>query len=56
MSGKEQVMEAMSKMRECSTCDEVVEGLQLLGAIREGRQVIDQGDVVPHEEVVMMGP
>ena len=56
MRGNEQVMEAMAKLPECSTCDEVVEGLQLLGAIREGRQVIDKRDVVPHEEVVMMVP
>ncbi len=56
MRGNEQVMEAMAKLPECSTCDEVVEGLQLLGAIREGEQAVDRGGVVPHGEAVKMVP
>ena len=51
MSGKEQVMEDVAKMPEESTYVEVVEGLCLIAAIREGQEQIKQGRTVPHEEV-----
>jgi len=51
MSGKEQVLEAVAKMPEESTFEELVVSLQLLAAIREGQEQIRRGQTVPHEQV-----
>ena len=55
MSGKEQVLEAVAKMPEESTFEELVESLQLLAAIREGQEQIRRGQTVPHEQVEKEG-
>jgi len=51
MSGKEQVLEAVAKMPDESTYDEVVERLHLMGALREAEEQSVRGEVVPHEQV-----
>ncbi len=48
MSGKEQVLEAVAKMPDESTFEELVERLQLLAAIRVGQeQIRRRHDVTP---------
>ncbi|MAE31259.1 MAG: hypothetical protein CMO43_06650 [Verrucomicrobiales bacterium] len=56
MSGKEQVMEVIDKAPDDASFEEIIETLELMKAIREGRDAIARGEVVPHEEVVKMVP
>ena len=56
MSGKEQVMEIVEKAPDDASVEEIIETLELVRAIREGKEAIARGEVVPHEEVVKMVP
>ena len=51
MSDKQTVLEAVSKMPESLTLDQIREQLELLAKLREGLADADAGRVVPHEQV-----
>jgi predicted transcriptional regulator len=51
MSSKELVIEAVRKLPEDATLDEICEEIAILAAIRRGEQAADAGHVTPHEEV-----
>ena len=56
MSGKEQVLEIVEKAPDDASVEDIIETLKLVEAIREGKEAIAEGRVVPHEEVVKMVP
>jgi predicted transcriptional regulator len=51
MSSKELVIEAVRKLPEDATLDEISEEIAILAAIRRGEAAAEAGQVVPHEEV-----
>jgi hypothetical protein len=51
MSNKELVMEAVRKLPEDASLDDISEEIATLAAIRRGEEAADAGDVVPHDEV-----
>jgi predicted transcriptional regulator len=51
MSSKELVIDALRKLPEDATLEEISEEIAVLAAIRRGEQAADEGRVVPHEEV-----
>jgi predicted transcriptional regulator len=51
MSDKQRVMEAVQRMSESATLDEISEAVAILAAIRRGEAAADAGRVVPHDEV-----
>jgi len=51
MSDKQRVMEAIQRMPESATLEEIREAIAILAAIRRGEIAADAGKVIPHEEV-----
>ena len=51
MTSKELVMEALRRMPEAATLEEICEEIAILAAVRRGEQAAEEGRVVPHEEV-----
>jgi predicted transcriptional regulator len=51
MSDKQRVIEAVQRMAETATLEEISEKVALLAAIRRGEAVADAGQVIPHEDV-----
>ncbi len=51
MSDKQRVMEAVQRMSESATLDEISEAVAILAAIRRGEAAADAGRIVPHDEV-----
>ena len=51
MSDKEQLLEAVQKMPDEATFDEMVERLRFLAALREGQEQIKRGETIPHEQI-----
>jgi predicted transcriptional regulator len=52
MSDKEFVREALRKLPEDATLDEISEEIAILAALRRGEQAIEEGRVTSHDEVV----
>jgi predicted transcriptional regulator len=50
MSNKETVKEILRNLPEEATLEEIVEHIQILAAIRRGKEDIATGRYVPHEE------
>jgi predicted transcriptional regulator len=51
MSDKQRVLEAVQRMSESATLDEISEAVAILAAIRRGEAAADAGKIVPHDEV-----
>jgi predicted transcriptional regulator len=51
MSDKDIVIEAVRKLPESATLNEISEEIAILAAIKRGEQAADEGRVVSHEEV-----
>ena len=51
MSDKQRVIEALQRMSESATLEEISEAVAILAAIRRGEAAADAGQVVPHDEV-----
>ncbi|MSR64356.1 MAG: hypothetical protein EXS18_01070 [Verrucomicrobiae bacterium] len=51
MSNKEVVIEAVRKLPEDATLQQISEEIAILAAIRKGEEAADEGRVIPHEEV-----
>lgn len=51
MSDKQTVIEAVSRMPDTLTLDEIRAELDLLAKLREAEADIEAGRVIPHEEV-----
>lgn len=51
MSNKELVIEALRKLPEDTTLEEISEEIAILAAIRRGEEAADAGKVIPHAEV-----
>ena len=51
MSDKETIIEAVRKLPETATIDDISEEVAILAAIRRGEKAADAGRVVPHDEV-----
>ncbi len=51
MSNEELVIEALRKLPEEVTVEEIIEELAILAAIRRGEEAAAAGRVMPHEEV-----
>lgn len=48
MSAKQLVLDAVRKMPERATIDQILEKLAILAAIRRGEEAADQGKVISH--------
>ena len=51
MSGKQQDLEALQRMPENATLEEISEQIAVLAAIRRGEEVADAGRLTSHTEV-----
>jgi predicted transcriptional regulator len=51
MSDKQRVIDAIQRMSESATLEEISEAVAILAAIRRGEAAADAGQVVPHDEV-----
>ncbi len=51
MSGKQMVLEAVQRMSETATLEEISEQIAILAAIRRGEEAADAGRLASHEEV-----
>jgi predicted transcriptional regulator len=51
MSDKEVVLDALKRMREAASLEEISEEIAILAAIRRGEAAAQQGRVVSHAEV-----
>ncbi|MCI0700051.1 MAG: hypothetical protein L0241_03075 [Planctomycetia bacterium] len=51
MSDKQRVIEAVQRMAESATLDEISEAIAILAAIRRGEAAADAGRIVSHDEV-----
>ena len=51
MSDKQTVIDAIRRLPDDATLDDIVANLELLAKIREGHADADAGRVVPHEQV-----
>ncbi len=51
MSDKQIVLDAVQRMPESATIEEIRETVALLAAIRRGEVAANAGAVIPHEEV-----
>ena len=51
MSAKELVLEAVSRLPDDASLDEISEEVAILAAIRRGEADADAGRLIPHEEV-----
>ncbi len=52
MSHKELVLNALSRLPDDCTFEDMTEKLRFLAAIQQGLDQLDRGECVPHEEVV----
>jgi predicted transcriptional regulator len=52
LSEKQLALEALLRMPESVTLDQISEEMAILAAIRKGEAAADAGRVIPHEEVV----
>ncbi len=52
LSEKQLALDALSRMPESATLDQISEELAILTAIRRGEAAADAGRVISHEEVV----
>ena len=51
MSGKQIVLEALERIPESATLDEISEQIAILAAIRRGEEAAEAGRLLSHEEV-----
>lgn len=51
MSTKKLAIEMIQKLPETASWDDIEERIQFLAAIEHGRTDVENGDVIPHEEV-----
>lgn len=51
MTDKQAVLEALNRLPEAASLDEITEELHIMASIRRGRADIDAGHSKPHEEV-----
>jgi predicted transcriptional regulator len=51
MSDKQRVLDALQRMSETATLEEISEQIAILAAIRRGEEAADAGRVTTHEEV-----
>ncbi len=51
MSDKQKVIEAVSRLPESATLEDIRANLQLMANLREGLADADAGRVIPHEQV-----
>jgi predicted transcriptional regulator len=51
MSGKQIVLEALERMPESATLDEISEQIAILAAIRRGEEAADAGRITSHEKL-----
>ncbi|HEX4131912.1 MAG TPA: hypothetical protein VHZ24_17905 [Pirellulales bacterium] len=51
MTNKEMVIEAVRKLPDEATLEEISSEVALLAAIQRGEEAADSGHVVPHEDV-----
>ena len=51
MSNKEMVIEALRKLPEDASLDQISEQIAILAAIRRGERAIEEGKMIPHEIV-----
>ena len=51
MSDKQTVIEAVSRLPDTATLDDILDDLTLLARIREGLADAEAGRVIPHEQV-----
>ena len=51
MSTKKLAIEMIQKLPETASWDDIEERIQFLAAIERGRTDVENGDVIPHEEV-----
>jgi predicted transcriptional regulator len=51
MSDKQRVIEAVQRLSDTATMEEICETVAILAAIRRGEAAADAGEIVPHEEV-----
>ena len=54
MTDKQAVMDALQRLPENASLDQIAEELRLMAAIRKGRADIEAGRSKPHEEVEKM--
>lgn len=51
MSDKQKVLDALQRMPEAATLEEISEQIAILAAIRRGEEAADAGRLTSHEEV-----
>lgn len=51
MSGKQLVLDALHRMPDTATLEEISEQIAILAAIRRGEEAADAGRLTSHEEV-----
>jgi predicted transcriptional regulator len=51
MTDKDLVIDALRKLPEEISIEQILEEIQILAAIRRGEQAADAGKVIPHEDV-----
>jgi predicted transcriptional regulator len=51
MSDKQLILDAVQRMSESATLDEISEAIAILAAIRRGEEAADAGRVLTHDEV-----
>lgn len=51
MSDKQRVIEAVQRMSEAATIEEICEAVAILAAIRRGEAASELGQVISHDEV-----
>jgi predicted transcriptional regulator len=56
MSGKQIVLEALERMPESATLEEISEQIAILAAIRRGQEAAEAGRLLTHEEVKQRSP
>lgn len=54
MSDRQLVIEAVQKMPEAASLEDIVDELEMLASIREGLAQSERGEGVPHERVTAM--
>ncbi len=50
-TAKQRVLEALNKLPEDTTLEEVIERLCFIAKVEEGLRQSEAGDLIPHEEV-----
>lgn len=51
MSDKQRVLDAIQRMSETATLEEISEQIAILAAIHRGEEAADAGRLTPHDEV-----